>query len=698
MCRAGAKPIPTDGTLRIGLDVGGTFTDVFLADDATGFSLRHKLSSTPEDPDRAPVQGMLEALALAGRQASEVCFVGLGTTVATNALLERKLARTGLITTQGFRDLLEIARQKRPHVYDLFARRPLPLVPRELRHEVPERMAADGSVLQALDEAGLRRAIAALRQAGCESIALCFINAYANPAHERQAAAILRAEWPEVALTIATDLLPEFREYERLSSTVINAALMPVMRRYLSRFRAAVAEQGVRVAPWVMTSGGGVFSTELAAERPLDTLLSGPSGGVSGTLHVGRAAGLGNLITFDMGGTSTDVALIRDHRPEITQSRQIDGLPIRSAAVDVHTVGAGGSSIAWLDAGGLLRVGPRSAGARPGPACYGQGGREPTVTDANVVLGRLNPTHLLAGRLAIDAALSAEAIERVVARPRGLSLEEAAAAIIAISNTNIAQAIRFVSVERGLDPGDFTLVAFGGAGPLHAAEVARELGMRVLVPESPGVLCAMGVLTKEVQVDLSQTRLLRGDAPEAGPQAALVFQELARRARTTLGRGGQPLGELRIGHVVDARYQGQNFELQISIPPDLSPPEILPALRRGFDAEHRRLYGYHQPEKALELVTFRLSAALPGRAAQLRPTALPPRAGPPVPRGERLVHFPQTGFATTPILMRDELRPGDALPGPLILDQMDSTTIVPPGVTCHVDAHGNLLLEAEGRA
>jgi len=656
--------------------------------------VRHKLSSTPENPDHAPVQGIREILALAGRDAAEVGFVGLGTTVATNALLERRLARTGLITTAGFRDLLEIARQRRPHVYDLFARRPLPLVPRDLRFEVRERMAADGSILVPLDEEGLRAAIGALRLAGCESVALCFLHAYANPAHERRAADILRAEWPGVALTVATDLLPEFREYERLSSTVVNAALMPVMRSYLGGFRAAVERLGITVAPWVMTSGGGVFSTALAAERPLDTLLSGPSGGVSGALHLGRAAGRPNLVTFDMGGTSTDVCLIRAMRPEVTQTRQIDGLPIRSAAVDVHTVGAGGSSLAWVDAGGLLRVGPRSAGAKPGPACYRQGGQEPTVTDANVVLGRLNPTHLLGGRLPIDAAASADSIGRVVAAPKGLGVEEAAAAIVAISNTNIAQAIRYVSVERGLDPGDFWLVAFGGAGPLHAAEVAQELGMKVLVPTSPGLLCAMGVLTKDVQVDLSQTRLIRDGEAEAGTSAAAILAGLAERARAILARSGQDLDGLVLEHVVDARYQGQNFELQIPLPAAAGAEGIVAAVRQGFDAEHRRLYGYDQPDKPIELVTFRLRAMLP--TGQAEAAASPPahRDGPPQPVGERRAHFPATGFVATPVFERDALQAGDVLPGPVIVEQMDTTTIVPPGFRCTVDAQLNLLLEA----
>ncbi len=362
------------GSLSVGIDVGGTFTDLFMVDDSTGETFRHKLSSTPEDPHEAPVRGIREIVEKAGCKPDDVRFVGLGTTVATNALLERKGAATGLITTSGFRDLLEIARQTRPHVYDLFVPRPAPLVPRRWRLEVGERVAGDGSVVRPIELDDVDRAARVLREEGVTSVAICFLNAYANPEHERIAAKRLREIWPEALISASEELLPEFREYERLSSTVVNAYLMPVMQRYLLRFREEVEALGVAAEPVVMSSGGGVFSPELAAERPFDTLLSGPSGGISGAAYIGRLIDRANLITFDMGGTSTDVSLVADGRTEIGTYRVIDGLPIRSTAVDVHTVGAGGSSIAWLDGGGLLRVGPRSAGARPGPACYGIGG------------------------------------------------------------------------------------------------------------------------------------------------------------------------------------------------------------------------------------------------------------------------------------------------------------------------------------
>jgi len=578
-------------TIRIGIDVGGTFTDLFLLDEAGGKAIRHKLPSTPGDPYKAPIQGIREILQKAGAKPGQVRFVGLGTTVATNALLERKGAVTGLITTAGFRDLLEIGRQKRPHVYDLFVRKPEPLVLRELRLEVEERIAADGSVITALNEADVGEALDRLVAHGVTSIAVCFLNSYANPSHEHRVVELARARCPNIAVTSSQELIPEFREYERLSSTVVNAYLMPVMKQYLTRFSDEVRALGIPETPFIMSSGGGVASPGLASQRPIDLLLSGPSGGVSGALYQAKASGYDNIITFDMGGTSTDVCLIQNARAEITHGRTIDGLPIRSTAMDIHTVGAGGSSIAWIDAGGFLRSGPHSAGANPGPACYGKEGAKPTVTDANVVLGRLNQEYLLGGALRIDAGRSLRAIEEQIAKPKGLGVHEAAAAILAVSNTSIAQAIRFVSVERGLDPSEFMLVAFGGAGPLHAAAVARELNMVVLVPPGPGVLCAMGVLTKDIQLDMSQTRLVRSSNTSAADEVGEIFAELERRGVETFARNKIDTSGLVMERSVDARYVGQNFELAVAVAPGAIASGTLTAIGGGFNAVHKRLYG-----------------------------------------------------------------------------------------------------------
>jgi len=686
---------------RIGLDVGGTFTDLFMLDEDTGAVWQHKLPSTPQQPDLAPLAGIREILQKAGVTGAEVAFVGLGTTVATNALLERRGAPTGLITTAGFRDLLEIARQRRPSTFDMHVSKPEPLVPRQWRREAHERTAADGSVLQALDAAQLQVQIDALRASGVKAVAVCFLNAYANPMNERAAASLVRSLWPEADVSVSSEVLPEFREFERLSTTIVNAFLMPVMRGYLTRFERAVGDLGVPRPPSVMTSGGGVVTPAVAVERPIDTLFSGPSGGVSGAVYVARRAGVPNIITFDMGGTSTDVCVIQDGVPEASFSREIDGLPIRAAALDVHTVGAGGSSIAQVDAGGLLRVGPRSAGSSPGPACYGRGGEEPTVTDANVVLGRLNPEVLLGGRLPIEAVRARAAIESRIARPKGIGVVEAAASMLAVANSNMAQAVRFVSVERGLDPQDFQLVAFGGAGPVHAAFVARELGIGgVRVPLSPGVLCAMGVLAKDMQMDFGRTRVTRESESGAASQAAAVIEELEDRAREAFRRDGYPAQDVQMERSADVRYVGQNHELSVAVPAGPVTAETLAAVKAAFNRAHERFYGYDSPQKPMEIVTFRLRARMAIPRHELLRANLPPREGPPVAAAHREVFFEEAGgFVRTPVYDRTGLRAGDRLPGPAIVEQMDATTVVPPGTTATVDAQLDLLLrDAQGDA
>ena len=680
-------------SFRVGIDVGGTFTDLYLLDEQGGLIVRHKLPSTPDNPYEAPIKGIQEILGMADAAPAEVRFVGLGTTVATNALLERKGARTGLVTTKGFRDLLEIARQKRPHVYDMFERKPDPLVPRHGRLEVDERISADGTVLRQLDEVALVEVLGQLLSQGVESVAVCFLNSYANPAHERRAREIIERHWPDGFVSVSEDVLPEFREYERLSTTVINAYLMPRMKRYLDRFSQEVRHLGFPDQPFVMSSGGGVVSPALASQRPIDTLFSGPSGGVSGAGYLASLLDVPNIVTFDMGGTSTDVCLIKDHRPEVTQSRMIDGLPVKSTALDVHTVGAGGSSVAWIDAGGLLRVGPHSVGAKPGPACYGTGGTEPTVTDANVVLGRLNPDYLLGGALKINAERSRSVIEEVIAGKKGFDVHEAASAILDVSNTNIAQAIRYVSVERGLDPAEFVLVAFGGAGPLQAAAVARDLGMAVLVPESPGVLCAMGVLTKDNQIDFSRTRILRDWSADMANEIEVLYANLEERAVTTFRQGGLSIETLLIERSVDARYVGQNFEIPIPVPSAPLDNGILQTLKATFHETHMRLYGYHQPDKVVELVTFRIKASLPVAKPDLKSFAVAARRAEPQPTARRNVFFQgEGGFVDCPIYERQDLAAGDRIAGPAVIEQMDTTTVIPPDFGTEVDQWLNLFV------
>ena len=679
---------------RIGLDVGGTFTDLFMRDEESGAIFHHKLPSTPHQPDIAPLAGIEALLAKANATGSDIAFIGLGTTVATNALLERKGARTALITTEGFRDLLEIARQKRPDTFNLHISKPEPLIPRHLRREARERVAYDGEVLIPLERKALSAEIEALRRAGATSVAICFLNAYANPAHEQDAAHAVRSLWPEAYVSVSSEVLPEFREYERLSSTIVNAYLMPTMRDYFMRFEQQVGTLGISRRPLVMNSGGGVVSPAVAGERPIDTLFSGPSGGVSGAIHVATVAGLRNIITFDMGGTSTEVCLIKDGAPQISYSRIINGLPIRAAALDVHTVGAGGSSIAAVDAGGLLRVGPHSAGSTPGPACYGLGGMDATVTDANVVLGRLNPQYLLGGSLPIDAAKSHAAIAENVAGPKKLSVTDAASSMLVIATANMAEAVRFVSVERGMDPRDFALVAFGGAGPLHAAFVARELGVNgVLVPYSPGVLCAMGVLAKDMQMDFSQTRLLREGAANLGGELQALYADLEQRALSAFERNGDDPSKLRTERVTDARYVGQNHELTIAVPPGAISATALDVVKQRFNEAHHEMYGYAAPDKKIELVTMRLRAWIPIEKLDLGRVELPARGTPLAAVSVRRVFFAETaGFVDCPVYERHDLRPGDRLSGPAVIEQMDATTVVPPGFLAMVDDALNLFL------
>jgi N-methylhydantoinase A len=679
---------------RIGIDVGGTFTDLVLLDEF-GEPVFHKLPSTPGAPHLAPIRGIVHLLETAKVAPQDVGFIGLGTTVATNMLLERKGARTGLITTEGFRDLLEIGRQQRPLVFDPFTPKPSPLIPREHRFGVRERVTFDGSVLTPLDEREVVDAAKKLRDAGVVSVAICFLHSYAHPAHEQRAGALVRELWQDVHLVTSQALIPEFREYERLTTTALNAYLLPGMRDYIAQFSAEVRGLGIGAEPLIMSSSGGALRALLAARRPVDTLFSGPSGGVSGSVFISAAAGVKDTINFDMGGTSTEVCVVHRGKPELSHQREIEGFPLRSTAIAVNTIGAGGSSIARVDAGGLLHVGPKSVGADPGPACYGRGGTAPTVTDANVVLGRLHPEFLLGGSLPIDAKRAAAAIEELIARPLRIGVVEAAAAILAVSNNNIAQAVRLVSTSKGLDPADYTLVAYGGAGPLHATSVAAELGIsNILIPAGPGILCAFGVLTKDIAMDLSMSRLMTDAGDELGGKVRRVFCELEQRAEEELRDSGASVAGLQFAYTIDARYVGQNFELPVLT--DLGDTHLREQIRARFHEEHRKVYGFVRETSALELVTFRLRAIVPTaqpRAAKELPARQHAR-----PAGTRAVVFDEAdGPIPCDLYERACLAAGQSIRGPVIIEQMDTTTIVTPGFGVLVHPSGNLFLSRDER-
>ena len=676
----------------IGVDVGGTFTDLALWDGERGALAVFKLPSVPHDPALGILDGLRTLAAREDVRPETLTFVAHGTTVATNALLEGKGARTGLVTTRGFRDLLEIARQKRPHLYDLQADKPAPLVERVLRREVRERLAWDGSVIEPLSLDDVDKALDALRAEDVEALAVCFLYSFVDPAHERLVEAEIRSRCPGVFVSLSADVSPEFREYERLSTTVINAYLGPLVGRYLQRFGAEVERLGIRHPPYVNQSNGGIISVAAASAQPVRTLLSGPSAGVMGAAWVSAAAGVPSIITFDMGGTSTDVARVEDGRPVIGAQRTIAGYPVRIPSLEIETVGAGGGSIAWVDSGGALRVGPQSAGAHPGPACYGRGGTAPTVTDANVVLGRLSATGLLDGRMTVRRELAQEAIAGLAAQ-LGTSPVDAARGIVSVVQTNMLGAIRIVSVRKGYDPRGYTLVAFGGAGPLHAATLARDLGIaRVLVPPAPGILCALGLLVAPRRLDLVQTRvaLLEAMTPVELEQR---FEDLERQAASWLDTESVPAARRRLARAFDMRYVGQNFELTVEAPADGAALDAK-ALRDAFLHEHERVYGYAAADEPVQVVALRLTAFGDRELPPMPTLDVAASQDPSEARlGERAVCFEDArDFLPTPVYRRERLRAGHRLAGPAIVEQMDSTTVVLEGQEAVVDARGNLII------
>ena len=674
----------------VGIDTGGTFTDLVAVDAGRGRYRYHKVPTLTADPAQGILDGIAELLDQNGLKRGDVTFLVLGTTLATNSVLEGKWARTALITTAGFRDVLELARQRRPHYFNLDVPKPMPPASRDCRIEVAERIGADGAVVVPLEEAQVSNAIDTLKGAAVEAVAICFMHAYANPGHEERAAALVRKRWPGVYVCASHEVLAEFREFERFATTAVNASLMPVMDRYLDSFEQGVAGLGIRQPPRVMQSNGGAVSPGAVRKLPINTFFSGPAGGVIGSAGLGRQLGLPNLVTFDMGGTSTDVCLIRDGEPAQKSERQMGGFPVRTRTLDIHTIGAGGGSIAWIDAGGLLKVGPQSAGAYPGPAAYGRGGTAATVTDANVVLGRLNPVSLLGGRMAVHANRAREAIAALAGR-LGVDPVRAAAGVIEIINANMMGAVRVISVEEGEDPRDFALVAFGGAGPLHAADVARQMGMpNVLVPPRPGLLSAIGLLHANVRGDFSLTRLTRAER-DGLPVLNSGLAALKRRGAAWLAGEGER--RAKFDWFADLRYRGQNSELIMELKRERLDASTLAALVEAFHHRHEDHYGYDMRSQPVEIVNVRLVVTAKRRAAPRESVQLARGAIKDALLDRRKVWFPETGFVVTPVYDRDRLPAGCRIAGPAIVEQMDATTVVPPGATLRGDKLGYLHME-----
>ncbi|WP_316980243.1 hydantoinase/oxoprolinase family protein [Shumkonia mesophila] len=677
----------------IGVDVGGTFTDFFAFDGGSGQIRYWKRPSTPSNPTDAVIAGLRELSAAHGIPLGDVERLCHGSTVATNTLIQRRGAAVSMVTTKGFRDVLEIGRQVRPAIYDFQLDQPEALVPRRHRFELGERTTADGSVRTPVDSEGLGRVIEALRASGTEAVAVCFLFSYLRPDHEREVGDALRRALPGMAISLSSEVQPEFREFERFATTVINAYLQPRLDVYLSSLVDTVKQTvpGARVG--INQSSGGLMSLDVARAFPVRMALSGPAAGVVGAIQIAREAERPNIITLDIGGTSADVALIQDYKTELSHGRDVDGFPIMLPMIDITTVGAGGGSIAWFDADGLFKVGPQSAGAEPGPACYCRGGTLPTVSDANLVLGRLSET-LLNGEMRLDVEPARRAIA-TVADPMGKTVEEAALGLLEVMVVNMVRAIRTLSVERGHDPRDFTLMPFGGAGGLHARDVAVALGMReILIPLAPGIVCAQGLADADLQENFVLSSVfpctsetmenLRERLSALERQAAVWFE--AEKTNPT---------RRQIDFSLDTRFKGQNFELTVDVGTGTGNGDIdiasLPVILERFFAAHERAYGFANLEAPVEIVncraTARASLGAPRPAKRAITTTRTPMA-----THTRPVRFSATSTMTTPVFSRDALQPGDAIVGPAIIDQMDATTAIFPGDVARVDAYGNILV------
>ena len=689
---------------RLGIDTGGTFTDFVWLDENGRFHI-HKQLSTPHNPAAAILTG-IDHLAI-----PEQAPIVHGSTVATNALLERRGARTALITTAGFTDVLAIGRQDRPDLYALVAQKPPPLIPRPWRFGLSERITAQGDILRPLILSELEPIVARLQADQIESVAICLLFSFLHPVHEQAIAAHLRQACPELHLSLSSEILPEYREYERTATTAINAYVAPLMARYLVHLQQGVAPRSLTI----MQSNGGVISAEMAGAQAARTALSGPAGGVVGARFVAQQAatqtgqaGLEQLITFDMGGTSTDVALCPGRLPTTTTG-EIAHLPLRLPIIDIHTVGAGGGSLAYVDAGGALHVGPQSAGADPGPACYGRSVAnppQPTVTDANLLLGRLSADHFLGGMMRLDEEAARQALSHLAENMQVASPELAAWGVLALANAHMERAIRRISVERGYDPRHFTLVAFGGAGPLHAADLARQLQIpRVLVPAMPGVLSALGMLVAAPTKDYSRTVLQVMESGETAVSDWLraYFAPLEERAIAEMAAEGHAIKNVTLHHHLDMRYVGQSHELTVEInrrergERREKEEKTLP-LKELFHEAHERRYGYRQDLAAVEVVTVRVTAVGPvgavgsGQYSVSSSQYLVGSGELPAPMTHRPVWFEQRPWST-PMFDRESLRPGMVLPAPALVVQYDTTTVIPPGWKTAVDPSGNLILE-----
>ena len=674
-----------EASVRVAVDVGGTFTDVMLTDLAGGRIAVAKVLTTPEDRGVGVLAGIhvaFDANQLDIKTAREVVH---GSTTGTNALIERTGATVGFLTTEGFRDILEIGRVQRPTegLYDISVDRPPPLVPRHRCLAVRERITAEISILEPLDENGVRAAAARFRELGVEAVAVCFLSSYLNPVHEQRAAEILAAELPDCSISISSQLSPEYREYERASTAVINAYLTPVMGAYLDSLEQRIADEIGDVPLFVIQANGGSTSVENARARAVTTVNSGPAGGVVAAAYYGRLRSRDKIVSVDMGGTSFDIGLIEDGVSKVTTEGTFQGMPVKIPIVDLHIIGAGGGSIAWIDPGGALNVGPRSAGAAPGPACYGQGGREPTVTDANLVLGRLNPDYFNGGRMNLDVDAACAAVDGVAGR-LGLSLEETALGIIKVVNANMAKGIASVTIQRGIDVRDFSLFSFGGAGGAHAVGLARELTMiEAIIPPMPGTFSALGLLATEMRHDY--VTALGGVITERADVAELEAAYVAMEAEGVAELAGQGFGgdQIRLARFADLKVVGQTYELSLPVAGAID-SDGLARLVAAFGALYRERYAFFYEGDPIELVNLRVSALGVNAPIEL-PTGDDAGSDPtPGQKGTRPVYFEDAGFIDAAIYERDRLGAGMVIPGPSVIEEETSSTVIPPETAAEV--------------
>lgn len=682
--------------LVIGIDVGGTFTDVAAFDFDSDQLWITKVPSTPRDPSQAFMRAVNKICNFSNQSLGRIERIVHGTTVGTNAIIERKGATIGILTTQGFEDILVMGRQKRSYMYDLFTEpeTPLFLAPRRQIVGVPERIDAEGAVLVPLDEAQVAAAVENLiENYGVNSIAVCYLFSFLNPAHELRTREIIKEKYPHIRVTLSSLVDPRFREYERLLVTAFDAYIGPKVSEYFQRLVQELQVRGVPADLQIMQSSGGIAGTETALAKAVTTVLSGPSAGAIGGLFVGQQAGWENIITLDMGGTSSDVALIQKGKPLLSYEGKVENYPLRVPMIDVNTIGAGGGSIAWIDAGGALRVGPQSAGADPGPACYGNSGTEPTVTDASLVLGYLNPDYFASGELKLKRELAWRAIEEKVARPLGMDVYQAALGIHRIVNAKMADQLRLVTVKRGFDPRDFALVAMGGGGPVNAGMLARDLSIsRVIVPKTPGVLSAFGLLVAQIQHEHAKT--YKKDAREADVGEIMdIFTELDSICGTKMVGEKVDPAQTKITRYAEIRYVGQSYELEVQFPGEELNPEALKAAIASFHGLHDLIYGHKEEESPIEFVTLRTvhSFPMPRPSANWQPEG---RSGVEAEKGRRLAYFEgSVRPLETPVYERDLLLEGVIIMGPAIVEQHDTTTVIYPEQSATIDLWGNLIID-----